>query len=45
MKIIRDYFKAENLFLNGRSGNFEYWNMDRVIAESRKTAEKIKNDE
>jgi protoporphyrinogen oxidase len=43
MKIIRDYFRAENLFLNGRSGNFEYWNMDRVIAESGKTAERIKN--
>jgi protoporphyrinogen oxidase len=43
MKIIRDYFRTENVFLNGRSGNFEYWNMDRVIVESGKAAEKIKD--
>jgi len=27
--------------LNGRFGNFEYWNMDAVVAESRKIAERI----
>lgn len=41
MKIIRDYFNRQGVLLNGRSGNFEYWNMDRVIKESRDLAIKI----
>jgi protoporphyrinogen oxidase len=41
MEKIRDYFKEQNVFLNGRFGNFEYWNMDRVIAESKNLAESI----
>lgn len=42
MTEIREYFSREGVFLNGRFGNFEYWNMDSVVAESRKMAESIK---
>jgi UDP-galactopyranose mutase len=38
MTAIRRYFNEQGVFLNGRFGNFEYWNMDKVIAESRKLA-------
>ncbi len=31
---IRNYFNKEGIILNGRFGNFEYWNMDRVLRES-----------
>jgi len=41
MACIRGYFREQNIFLNGRFGNFEYWNMDKVVAESRKTAERM----
>jgi protoporphyrinogen oxidase len=35
---IKDYFSGQGVYLNGRFGNFEYWNMDKVVAESRKMA-------
>lgn len=35
MEHIREYFKDQGIVLNGRFGNFEYWNMDRVIRESK----------
>jgi protoporphyrinogen oxidase len=41
MAAIRAHFAARGVALNGRFGAFEYWNMDRVIAESRKTAEAV----
>ena len=34
MEQLRGYFAQEGLILNGRFGNFEYWNMDRVVRES-----------
>jgi protoporphyrinogen oxidase len=43
MAAIRRYFNEEGIYLNGRFGHFEYWNMDRVVAESRKCAERIAN--
>lgn len=43
MRKIRDYSISEGIFLNGRFGNFEYWNMDKVIAESKKKASEIIN--
>jgi len=43
MTAIREYFSGQGLFLNGRFGNFEYWNMDRVVAESRILAERVAN--
>jgi protoporphyrinogen oxidase/dTDP-glucose pyrophosphorylase len=38
MKIIREYFSRQGVYLNGRFGNFEYLNMDAVVAESKKMA-------
>lgn len=35
MEHIREYFRKQGVVLNGRFGNFEYWNMDRVIRESK----------
>jgi protoporphyrinogen oxidase len=43
MRKIREYFADKNILLNGRFGNFEYWNMDRVISESKKTKERVLN--
>lgn len=39
MERIREYFGTQGIVLNGRFGNFEYWNMDRVIRESKKRAD------
>lgn len=41
MDAIREYFSNEGIVLNGRFGNFEYWNMDRVIRESLNVTERI----
>lgn len=41
MDVIRDYYAKEGIVLNGRFGNFEYWNMDRVIRESLDRVKKI----
>ena len=43
MERIRGFFDREGVFLTGRFGNFEYWNMDRVVIESKKLSEKIKS--
>lgn len=34
MEYIRNYYSNEGIILNGRFGNFEYWNMDRILRES-----------
>ena len=34
MEYIRKYYAKEGIILNGRFGNFEYWNMDRILRES-----------
>ena len=34
MEYIRDFYNKEGIVLNGRFGNFEYWNMDRILRES-----------
>lgn len=34
MEYIRNFYKNEGILLNGRFGNFEYWNMDRILRES-----------
>jgi len=41
MAEIRKYFNSQGVYLNGRFGNFEYLNMDAVVAESRKMGEMI----
>jgi len=38
MEAIRAYYNCQGVYLNGRFGNFEYWNMDRVLRESKKLA-------
>lgn len=39
MTAIREFYKAEGIDLNGRFGNFEYWNMDKVLREAKNMAE------
>ncbi len=41
MKIIRAFFKSEGIFLHGRFGDFEYWNMDAIIRNSMNMVSKI----
>ena len=41
MEFIRNFFDKENIHLNGRFGNFEYWNMDRILRESLELVNKI----
>lgn len=41
MSAIREYFAEEGVYLNGRFGNFEYWNMDKVLRESKTMAEEL----
>jgi len=41
MTQIRSFFDQHGIILNGRFGNFEYWNMDRIIRESKNVSEKI----
>lgn len=41
MTKIRSYFEEQNIVLNGRFGNFEYWNMDRIVRESYELSKKI----
>lgn len=41
MKKIRDFYQKEGIYLNGRFGNFEYWNMDRVLRESKNMVENL----
>ncbi len=41
MGLIREYYCGQGVFLHGRFGNFEYWNMDRVLREGKNLARKI----
>ena len=41
MTAIREYFTNEGVHLNGRFGNFEYWNMDKVLREAKNMAEEL----
>ena len=34
MEKIRNFFQTQSVILNGRFGNFEYWNMDKIVRES-----------
>ena len=44
MNFIRNYYNKEGIYLNGRFGNFEYWNMDRILRESLELKNKIMAD-
>lgn len=39
MIAIREFYSRQGIDLNGRFGNFEYWNMDKVLKESKNMAE------
>lgn len=41
MRSIRNFYNGQGILLNGRFGNFEYWNMDRILRESKNIAQKI----
>ena len=41
MELIRKYYGSQGIYLHGRFGNFEYWNMDRVLREGKNLAERI----
>ena len=41
MEVVRDYYSSRGVYLNGRFGNFEYWNMDKVLRESKNLAAMI----
>ena len=42
MTAVRKFFEKEDVYLHGRFGNFEYWNMDKVLRESKNLSERIK---
>lgn len=44
MTEIRDYYSRQGIILNGRFGNFEYWNMDRILRESLNLVERLTNN-
>ena len=41
MRKIREFYHKEGIVLNGRFGNFEYWNMDRILRESFELSKRI----
>ncbi len=41
MELIREYYGSQGIYLHGRFGNFEYWNMDRVLREGKNLAGRI----
>ena len=43
MSVIRDFYKNEGIILNGRFGNFEYWNMDKILRENLELSLKLNN--
>lgn len=42
MDLIKEYFKKQEIYLNGRFGSFEYLNMDAIIRQSKNLIETIK---
>lgn len=41
MTYLRNFFNKEGITLNGRFGNFEYWNMDRILRESLELSKRL----
>lgn len=41
MEEIRKFYQEQGIVLNGRFGNFEYWNMDRVLRESLELSQRL----
>lgn len=44
MKTVREFYRKQGIILNGRFGNFEYWNMDRILRESFTLVNKLMED-
>lgn len=42
MDKIKEYFKSQGIYLNGKFGSFEYLNMDAIINQSKVLAQNIK---
>ena len=43
MEHIRAFYQDAGIILNGRFGNFEYWNMDRILRESFELTKRMTN--
>lgn len=43
MECIRKFYQDNGIVLHGRFGNFEYWNMDRILRESFELSKRIGN--
>lgn len=41
MQAIRNFYYEQGIVLNGRFGNFEYWNMDRILRESYELSKRV----
>ena len=41
MEFVRNFYQRNGIFLNGRFGNFEYWNMDKILRESLELSQKL----
>ena len=44
MEYIRNFYHDKGIMLNGRFGNFEYWNMDKVLRESYELSRRIEKE-
>jgi protoporphyrinogen oxidase len=44
MDFIRKYYNKQGIILNGRFGNFEYWNMDRILRESYELSKRLEEN-
>ena len=42
MDKIKEYFKSQGIYLNGKFGSFEYLNMDAIINQSKVLGQNIK---
>lgn len=43
MEQLRRFYQDEGIVLHGRFGNFEYWNMDRILRESFELARRLES--
>lgn len=44
MEYIRGFYHDKEILLNGRFGNFEYWNMDKILRESLELSRRIERE-
>jgi len=41
IKVIKDYLRKKGIYICGRFGQWEYWNMDKVYEEAKKLAQRL----